>query len=1398
MKHWWKLKYNYIICVFTFLAFPPSPKFPQPNYKTEIFTTKNGLSHDCVRNIYQDAKGFIWIGTEGGLNKYDGYNFNEYLSKSDYSTFSNQWIGFIYEDISDNGNFLWFGTSEGVQKLDRKTSKLSFYNINKLDTINNRKMWASSICKVNDTEYLIGGNGLKYFNEKTQKTINYLEEFEELFVYSIYKRKQGEFWIGTNFGLFEFSSTLKKVTGDYKNLLPESIHVLSFYEEDNGNVWIGSDLGLYLFIRNQKIFIRPKFKVGNSLGKIIHSIFEDSKGNLFAASNNSILSISQSRDSITIVKQLLDKISSPYSRGNNRPYNQNVISAFIDKSDIIWIGTGCNGIYKLIPNRKKFKLYRHNPNDNYSLGSSMVTSFCEDNEGNIYIGTVGGNLNQFNRITEKFLRIDLSVDNYSVKQGANNDIWYSNYYSLINFNVSNNMSTAYFGNGISNTLKFSISQNNNANDALRLRIWDSLFANFDLSQIKTYPNIKHLYVDKQGTVWCVITKGNENFNILHTFNLANKEFNPVEILTDERVSNFITHIYEDNKGIMWFGTEGKGLIKRLKINNGQYKFIQYKHEELKANTISNNNITVITEDNKGYLWIGTNKGLNKLDTKHGIFERYGYVDGLKSEFIAGILVDDQETLWISTNKGLSKFDTKIEKFFNYNVEDGLQGNNYSIGSYYKSNVGELYFGGSNGFNMFKPENIQENPFPPDVIINRFTIINEEVKPGINSPLKISIELAREVILDYDQDIFTLEFAALDYTNPAKNLFAYKLEGVHSDWIYTDSERRFATFTNLNPGSYNFTVKAANNDGIWSDKTTQLLIIITPPWWQTSWAYIGYTLFALLILYITWVMQMRRIKIKHELSMKEFETEKLREVDLMKSNFFANISHEFRTPLTLIKGPVEGLLNEERSAQRKEIFQTILRNSKNLLNLINELLDLSKLEAGKMKLCAGKYDIVSFTKGIIMSFNSKAEAKEISLSVTSTRNYIELYFDKEKMQKIISNIVSNAIKFTPEKGKVTVDIQECFSDNNLSLIIRDTGVGVPKGELSKLFNRFYQVIQDGSHQNSGTGIGLALTKELVQMHKGTITVKSEPNNWTEFTLTFPLGKKHLKDDEIIINDNDDFVYTSIDVINIQEETNKDRAKILIVEDNKDVLNYIKDILGKEYTPILALNGEEGLEKAKSIIPDLIISDIMMPLMDGNLMCKMIKKDEKTSHIPIILLTAKADENDKIDGLETGADDYIIKPFDPVELIVRIKNLINQRKKLRSKYLKEAEIHPVEVAVTSIDKLFIKKATKYLEQNITNESLSVENMAEHLNMSRTQLYRKFCGVLGEKPNDFIRKYRLRKAAELLKGKFGNIAQVAYEVGFSDPAYFSKCFKKLYKVNPHDYNNKVKIINKLKADK
>jgi len=610
---------------------------------------------------------------------------------------------------------------------------------------------------------------------------------------------------------------------------------------------------------------------------------------------------------------------------------------------------------------------------------------------------------------------------------------------------------------------------------------------------------------------------------------------------------------------------------------------------------------------------------------------------------------------------------------------------------------------------------------------------------------------------------------------------------------------------VSPGKYVFKVKAANNDGIWNEQGTSVRIIIIPPWWRTRWAYALYALILGSIVVGLWRFQVRRIQIRNELKMKSFETQKLQEIDSLKSRFFANISHEFRTPLTLILGPISKMFEKAKDQETKQELNMMQRNAQRLQRLINQLLDLSKIEAGKMTLQARPENIVALLNRIVQSFESQAKLKGIELKFQSAQDYIIAYIDQDKIENIFYNLLSNALKFTPEGGIVSCKIQFVNLKSKIVISVTDTGIGIPPDRLDKIFNRFYQVDDSYTREHEGSGIGLALTKELVDLHHGKIVVQSELNKGTTFTVYLPLEKAHLKPEEIVAETLVEEIKPEISKLEFEEPPEGSKSArsdlrpsrglpepyyrkalpiVLIVEDNRDMRSYMQDCLASDYRVIEAVDGEDGLHRAIDKIPDLIISDVMMPKMDGFELCGRLKSDERTSHIPIILLTARASAESKIKGLELGADDYLIKPFDRTELLVRAKNLTEQRRKLREKFSRDIFLHPSEIAVSSYDQRFLRRAMEIIEQHLSNPDFDITTLTREVGMSRMQLHRKLLALTNKSANNFIRSLRLKRAAELLRQHYGNVAQIAYEVGFNNPSYFAECFRKQFGKLPSEY--------------
>jgi signal transduction histidine kinase/DNA-binding response OmpR family regulator len=734
----------------------------------------------------------------------------------------------------------------------------------------------------------------------------------------------------------------------------------------------------------------------------------------------------------------------------------------------------------------------------------------------------------------------------------------------------------------------------------------------------------------------------------------------------------------------------------------------------------------------------------------------------------------------------------------------------------------MFFGGNNGFNFFHPDSIQDNPNVPPVAITAFEKLDTD-HPEQGAIAETGISAKSEIALTHKNAIFSIEFAALNYVESHKNRYAYKLEGFNDNWIQLGTRRR-ATFTNLDPGEYVFRVKGSNNDGVWNEEGASLRIIIRPPWWKTWWAYALYGAIFFGLLYSLRRYEMNRQQFKHRAELEHVQVEKLQELDHLKSRFFANISHEFRTPLTLILAPIEDVLARVDEHISKKDLKLMQRSGQRLLRLINQMLDLAKLEAGKMQLQASDGDIVRFLRAVTMAFESQAARKQIVLRFRAEPERIIVCFDRKKLEDIMHNLLSNALKFTPPQGEITVAVAGGSGSSELSatapatatVTVSDTGIGIPASHLPHIFDRFYRVEDSSALSKSddsikaasldqiyttrqeGIGIGLALVKELVELHHGSIQAESEEGKGTTFTISLPLAKAHLKPEEIEasgklqvaseqVASEQDVIIPSIQdqATSGQQPETSNQEIVLVIEDNDDLRTYLREHLEREYKVMEAGDGEEGVEKALAAIPDLVISDVMMPKKDGYQVCAALKTDEKTSHIPVILLTAKAAAEEKMEGLETGADDYIVKPFNVAELLVRARNLIALRRKLRERFKGQVILKPSEIAVTSKDEAFLNRVLSAIEKHIGEEEFGVEELAGEAAMSRSQIHRKLQALTGRNCGQFILSVRLQRAAELLRQKAATVSEIAYQTGFGSPSYFVSCFKKQFGCTPSEYH-------------
>ncbi len=1349
----------------------------------EHLSVEKGLSQNTVWSVFRDDRGFLWLGTADGLNRYDGYKFKVFRNDPNDPTSIS--ANRVYSICQDKSGTLWVGTyGGGLNKYEPETESFVHYRYNPHDS-----------CSLSDDEVLIiyedrsnilwigtEGGGLNKFDAQTKKFKRYRSDPNNTFsisddeVQSVFEDHLGILWIGTKRGgLNNFNTETEKFIC-YKNKIsdPQSIsndEILSICEDRFGNLWIGTgNGGLNKFNRATGTFTRFLYDFNDPYSvsaNRIFSILEDDSDNLWIGTMGGGLN-KLLRDRNQFIYYLPDELN-PSSINSS-----GIFSLFQDKTGILWIGTYGGGVNKLDNTKGRFKLYRHNPNDKNSISNSVIFSICEDKSGDIWIGT-GDGLNRINRnkgiisvyknnpANPNSLSDDEVISIYEDKEGV---LWIGTYGGGLNRFDRERNQFVHFKKIPNNP--YSISNN----------------------------EIFSIYEDNSGSLWIGTFGGGLNLFDRKTNRFIHYRHNPDDQFTIS--TDKIFSIFEDSYGNLWIGTDSGGLNR---FDRRENKFIRYTHNPNDPNSLSNDAIFSIYESRSGDLWIGTHGGgLNKFIRSEEIFEHIRLKDGLPNDVVYGVLEDDFGNLWLSTNKGLSKFNPRTKSFRNFDASDGLQGNEFNQGAYCKSKTGEFIFGGPNGFNIFHPDSIKNNHHRPEIIITDFQLLHKRVSIGYDSTwgrsiLKKSITETEQIELNHDDNVISFEFTALDFRNPEKNRYAYILEGFDKEWNYTDATRRFVTYTNLNPGEYIFKVKGTNNDGIWSEKGISLKLIIKPPWFATIWAYISYAVIIILIVFLIRQYDLKRQRLKHELELEHDHAEKLEEIDRMKSRFFANISHEFRTPLTLILGPAEKIIPGCSDEFLEKQTGLIRRNAKRLLALINQLLELSKLEAGKLKLQASPLNLSSFVKGIAMTFESIAETKDITLKIKLEKANVEVYFDKDKMQKILTNILSNAFKFTMEGGKITISLSETENDTVI-LSVRDTGIGISKKELPKLFERFYQV--DGSHtrEHEGTGIGLALTKELVELHRGRITIESQEGEWTEVVIELPLGKSHLKKDEI-----DEFSEPEEEPLEIFEddyiseldnkssiiETETEKDLVLIVEDNSDVRDYIKDAIGNDYHTIEAVNGEQGLRKAEKIIPDLILSDIMMPKMDGIEFLNRIKNDSKTSHIPVILLTAKSEQADKLEGLSIGADAYLTKPFDIEELKVRIKSLIDQRRRLQIKFSKGDYVpEREEKKLNKLDEQFINRLMGIIDEHIDEEEFSIDQFGKEAGMSRSQIHRKLKALTGRSPSQYLRLVRLSKAKTMIEEQRGTVSEIAYSVGFSSPAYFSRCFKTEFGYPPSDLVN------------
>ncbi|QCK14931.1 two-component regulator propeller domain-containing protein [Mangrovivirga cuniculi] len=1170
-------------------------------------------------------------------------------------------------------------------------------------------------------------------------------------IHSILNGPDGSLFIGSEKGIY----TIKNNQIELLNTkLYSSKKVISLLFDKDNNLWAGhfnSGISIIDFTDSSSIFLR---KGPESLlpDNYIYDITQNEAGEIWVATDNGL----------SLYKG--DGVFETYSStvGDIYSLSSNIItSILIDHQERMWVSTRLGGICMYDPYRHQFNHIKKKGYEPGSLSSDKITGFTETQNGKLVIGTDGGGVNIYNEQNHTFEKLTrnnnglASDKTLSLKYDSKGNLWIGTWGNGLNKISPDGQITHYIHN---ENDKNSITDN----------------------------NVYEIFEDSKKNIW-IGTWGNgiskydpvNDYFINYTHDPENAE---------SFAGSAINQIAEDYNGDLLIVTEFKGL-DRFDPESGKFK--HYKAGDEKS--IALNALNSVLVDSKNRIWVGTNgAGLNLYDRETDSFKLFTTKDGLPNNVIVGLLEDNKSNIWISTNRGICKFDPVLKTFQNFDVDDGLQGYQFMPRSSYKLSDGRLVFGGNNGFNLFNPYEIKTDSNSPNVYLSGVSLFHEPLTIGGNHDiLKNSLLYTKDIALENNQNFFTIHFTGINFTSQNDIVYAYQMSNLNNNWVFLGKER-FISFTTLKPGDYTFRVRASINGSDWSENPAELSIKILPPWWKTIWAYILFSVCFILLLVGFRYLIIARTTYKNNLKLARLERESLESTNKAKLQFFTNVSHEFRTPLTLILGPVENLIEASTDNFTKKQLKIVRGNTSRLLRLINQLLDFRKAESGNLKINVAEGNFVKFVKEIKLSFDSRAEELGIEFDIYSSSNIIDLYFDRDQFEKILYNLLSNSFKNTPKGGEVTIKIIE--NQETVDLIVEDNGIGIPKENFDKIFTRFYS----GETEFEGTGIGLALVNSLVRLHHAEITFNSIQNELTQFKITIKKGRGHFNDDQIIDDfKNSERIEKYLDdalslegVVSNEVEVNnvdiKDLDKILIVEDNIDVRSFIKSTFLGKYIVLEASNGEEALELAIDEVPDLVISDVMMPVMDGIALCKNLKTNTKTSHIPVILLTARTSLIFETEGYESGADDYISKPFSSSLLKVRVNNLIRQRKKLREIFndRNDLQLEPGMVSFTSSDEAFIQTALDSIEKNMSNSDYSVEDLGKDVGLSRMQLYRKLKAMLGLSGNEFIRNIRLKRAAQLLKTGEYTVSETTYLCGFSDLQYFRKCFKKQFKVNPSNY--------------
>jgi signal transduction histidine kinase/ligand-binding sensor domain-containing protein/DNA-binding response OmpR family regulator len=1367
-------------------------------FRFEQITVDDGLAHSDAMAVVQDHEGFMWVGTNKGINRYDGYELKKYdLPTDHFRGLSGNRIRVLCVDKSGR---LWAGT---------ESTGLFFYD-----------KYKDAFLRIND--FVVSASYKPLLRLLNQTSVR-----------SVFADRSGRIWVGTQeYGVFMMDVRNREINHisqvELGTQQQTSFTAASVWVDGKGKVWIGTG-GNGLWVVDQPI--RKADKAVIRAGKVtqitaadIRVVYEDAEGNLWAGSEDKIFWSARNRPpgSGQVVFQTL-----PHTF-------HSVQCLYMDSFRRLWIGTNF-GLFKLenttgylkTGGQPDLKLFLPVNGDIHSINSGRVHQIVEDSFNNLWLAASSGGLNKLYLRAKQFGHLHRTL--------AGNTVLPNNYVNAVSKDEVNNRLYIGTRNGFSG---YDLATKKYRNYLHRLSQGD--IAGADVSSF--------LITDKK--VWIgtryhgiyTLEKNNPGVPAQYPNLSGHKAWNHISVegMTEDRLQNvwigtydglmhfgpdgrhlktyhrgnsalpsnlFAFLLYDKEEDVIWASTTDAGVLK-LKYAGGKLHVLNhFKHEANNPSSLKVNFAWPLLKDRKGRIWIGTiGGGLHAVIKKDGKETIARYDQWITESDIESILDDEDGNLWIG-GAGMFKFSPESRKLLHYDVSDGLQSNSFKVGSSFKSADGTMYFGGTNGINFFKPQDILSNPSPPVVRITRMRVLNKNAYKSSgetgNAIVSKPFSDPEGVVIKASENDFSFEFVGLNYVNPQKQQYAYYLEGYSQDWVQLPAGQRVASFANLPSGQYTFKVKANNGEGVWSVEPASVVVEILPPWYKTWWAYLIYTLLVSGILWWYRRITLSRIALKNRVVMKQMQVEKEKEIAEMKINFFTNVSHEFRTPLTLILGPMEEFMASIGESDRmKQKVVMMHKQTRKLLDLINQLLSFRKMEAGHVSMAASRRGMVGFLKEIFLIFKAKADERNLDYSLNVPYRDVMMYFDADKMDVILTNLLSNAFKYTPDGGKIiltalTHGSEEMdavwengkLTDNFLEISIVDRGYGIRPEELERIFDPYYQASNAGNSAFKGSGIGLALVKQMVLSHSGEVEVQSVLEKGTTFTVKLPFGRKHLAAPDIR-EDSPEPYYEAADeentvVISAAESVIRQKTlKMLIVEDNAELRTYLMALFESEYEVYESEDGMEGWDKLIDLQPDLVLSDVMMPGMNGLELCKKVKQHPKTSHIPVILLTARAAAVQELEGLETGADDYIAKPFNPKILLARVASILQSRNKLLEYYQRRILLEPTEIKIPDEDRLLLENAMRTVEANLTNTDFNVQALVSAMGMSQSVFYRRIKNITGQSVIEFIKDIRLKRAAQLLVNEHARVSEIALMVGIEDPKNFRVSFQKLYNMSPSQY--------------